>query len=240
MPLGHQLGANDDIGLARSDGGNLRLERARTAKHIRAKRGNARMREKCGRLFAQPLDPGANSGQSPLDMAGGAGIGHGFGFAALVAQEAFQKPVLDHPRIAVIAADLVATGPAQRDRRIAAAIDEQKRLFARRNTRVYRRLQRRRNPALRRQGFGAHIDGLHLGQHTGAKAVGQNQLLVFARLGIGPSFQTGRGRGQHHPRAANTGAQHGHIAGVINHAFLLLVRGVVFFIHHNQPKVLIG
>ena len=57
-------------------------------------------------------------------------MGIGLGRAALVAHQPLEEAVLDHARVAIVAADLVPAGPAQRHRRIAAAVDEQHRLLA--------------------------------------------------------------------------------------------------------------
>ena len=46
-----------------------------------------------------------------------------------MADQTFQKPVLDHARIAMITPDLVPTRPAQRDGRIPTTVDEQHRLL---------------------------------------------------------------------------------------------------------------
>ena len=47
-----------------------------------------------------------------------------------MADEALLEAVLDHPRVALIAGDLLAAGTADRDRRVSAAVQEQQRLFA--------------------------------------------------------------------------------------------------------------
>jgi hypothetical protein len=99
-----------------------------------------------------------------------------------------------------VAADLVPAGPAERHRRIAAAVEEQQRLFARLEPRRDRARSVGEIQRPRRQVLGAHVDGAHLGQHRRAEPRRQVEPRVFARLGIGPALQRRRGRGQHHLR----------------------------------------
>jgi hypothetical protein len=42
-----------------------------------------------------------------------------------MANKVFQKAVLNHARVTIITPDLMPTGAAQRDRRIAATVDKQ-------------------------------------------------------------------------------------------------------------------
>ena len=146
--------------------------------------------------------------------------------------------MFDHPRIAVIAADLMPAGAAQGHRRIAAAVDEQHRLLAPFQPLVDLDLQRGRHPFIARQAFAAHVDRAHRRHHRRPKARCQLDPRIFARLGVGPAFQRRSGRGQNHLRPADRRPQHGHVTGVIQHAFFLLVRGVMFLVDDDQTKVL--
>ena len=145
---------------------DLGLQRAGRSVHVRTQRRDPRVRPERRRLLAQPFHAGADGGQLALRLAGGAGLGHRFAFAALVADQALEEPVFDHARVAVIAADLMPAGPAERDRRIAAPVDEKHRLFAALKPLVDFGAQGRRYPAVARQPLDAHVDGAHL-RHDG-------------------------------------------------------------------------
>ncbi len=237
VPLGHQLRADDDVGPALGNLLDPRLQRPRTAKQIRAERGNAGLGKQRAGLLGQPLNPRPDRSQPPLGRARGAGIGERPCRAALMAHQAVLKPVLDHARVAMVTADLLTAGPAQRHRRIAAPVDEQQRLFALCQPRLDRAPQAGRDPRPRRHLLGPHINGPHVRQHRRAKPRGQLQPFVFARLRVGPAFQRRRGAGQHHPCATDRRAQNRHVAGIVQHPVLLLVGGVMFLIDHDQPQV---
>jgi hypothetical protein len=111
VPLGHDLRADDDVGPARGDLGDGLLQRAAVEEVRRQDRHRA-----CGKApgdsSASRSTPGPTAASRPFDPAGGAGHGHGFGGAALVADKALEEPVFHHPRVAMIAADLMPAGPA--------------------------------------------------------------------------------------------------------------------------------
>ena len=90
------------------------------------------------------------------------------------------------------------------------------------------------------QFLGPHINCGHLRHDGGAKTGIKREAFVFARLDIRPGFKARRGGRQYHLRPIDRGTQHGQITGVIQHAILLLIRRVVFFIDNDQAKVLIG
>ena len=66
---------------------------------------------------------------------------------------------------------------------------------------------------------------------------GQGQAAVAAGLHVGQRLQAGRGGDQHRGRLDETGAHHGHVAGVIDDAFLLLERGFMLLVDDHQAEV---
>ena len=238
VPLGHDLRADDDLGPPGRDGFDLFLQRPRRSEQIRGKNRHPRLGEAFGHLFGQTFHPRPHRRHPPRHPAGGAGVRHRLARPALVADEALEEAMFDHPRVAIIAANLMPAGPADGDGRIAAPVEEQKRLLPQCLPRLYRLGQRFRNPAVRGQAFVAHVNGAHLGQFGGAETGAQIQPRIFALFGIDPAFQTGRGRGQHHLCPADRRAQHSHVAGIVKNALLLLVGGIVFLIDDDQPQML--
>ena len=123
--------------------------------------------------------------------------------------------MLDHPRIAMIAAHLIATGPAERNWRITTTIDKEQGLFPRLDACLNHLLQLVRYPTIGRQGLLPHINRHHLRQNCRAETAFQFNFLVFSRLDIGPTFETGRCAGQHHLPANQRPAQHGHVPRIV-------------------------
>ena len=110
MALGDDLGADDDVGPTLGNQRDLVFQRAGRAEEVRRQHGKAGLGEAGRDLFGQTFDAGADRGHAAFGLAVGADRGDRFGGAALVADEAFQEPVFDHPGIAIITADLMATG----------------------------------------------------------------------------------------------------------------------------------
>ncbi len=237
VALRHKLRADDDVGAAAGNLGDLLLQGPGRSEKIRRQDRHPRIGEAFGHFLGQPFDPRSDRGKPPRSTAGRAGFGHRFRFAALMADKAFEEPVFDHARIAVIAADLVAAGAADRDGRVAAPVEEQERLFPALDPRADGGDKGRADPAVGFQLFGAHVDGAHFRQFRRPEARCQVDPRILARLGVHPGFQAGRRRSQHHLCVAQRCAQDRHVARVVKSAILLLVGGVVFLIHHDQPKI---
>ena len=60
---------------------------------------------------------------------------------------------------------------------------------------------------------------------------------VAAGLDVGHRLQARRGRDQHRRRRAEPRAHHRHVAGVVDDAFLLLERGLVLLVDHDQAEI---
>ncbi len=156
--------------------------------------------------------------------------------AAMVALQASAETVLDQPGIAIRAFQTVAAGPAQGQRGIAAAVQEQQHLFAGLERLLHRPDQARRQPALALGRVAAQVDGADLGQHGLAEPVVQGHPAVAPRLDIGERFQRRRGRGEDDRNPAQRGAGDGHVAGLVEHAVLLLEGGLVLLVDDDQPE----
>ena len=123
---------------------DARLQRGRAFGEVGGEDREAGVGPERRRLLGQPLDAGAERGHPALGLAGGAGVGDRLRRAALVADEALAEAVLDHAGVALVAADLVAAGAADGERRVAAAVEEEERLLAGGEALVDRARQRRR------------------------------------------------------------------------------------------------
>src|SRR3546814_7573057 len=90
--------------------------------------------------------------------------------AAMMAGEAVDEPVLDHPRGAIGALDAVAAGAAQGQRREAPAVQKEQALLALRQSVGERVDERRREPAAAVGRVGPHVDRRKVVQGRAAEA----------------------------------------------------------------------
>ncbi len=131
MALGHELGADHQIVFALGHvPDDIAQENA--AGEIAGENGNARFGKALCRLFGKALDAGAAGHELAFDAALRAGLGRGFMMAAVVAHELAAEAVLHQRGGAVGAIHAVAAGAADGDGGIAAAVEKEQGLVARR------------------------------------------------------------------------------------------------------------
>ena len=145
--------------------------------------------------------------------------------------------MIDQPGVAIRTLQAEAAGAAERERRIAAAIEEQQRLLVAFERDLHRLRQPRRDEAAARRAFAPHVDRLDHRQMRAAETLRQVDALVAPAPRIDLRFDRGRRRGQQHRDFRHAAAHHRHVAGVIMRAVLLLVGGVVLFIDHNESEI---
>ena len=88
--------------------------------------------------------------------------------------------------------------------------------------------------------FFAHVDGGDIRQARAREAFGQRQPPVAFAPDIIDRFQRRRRGCKDDGEITDMATHHGHIAGVVDHTFILLEAGVVLFIDHDQTKIAIG
>src|ERR1039458_5512311 len=108
----------------------------------------------------QPLDAGAEGRETFGGMAMRAFRRRRHGEAAMVAHQPPLEAVIDQPGVAIRALQAEAAGAAERERRVAAAIEEQQRLLAAFERVLDRFRQPRRDEAAALRSFAPHVDGL--------------------------------------------------------------------------------
>ncbi|MEY9106359.1 hypothetical protein ABH999_002555 [Bradyrhizobium yuanmingense] len=155
----------------------------------------------------------------------------------MVTDEALAKAMIDQPGIADGAGEAMAAGTAQRQRRIAAAIEEEQRLLAPLDRGPDLAGEPRRDEAAARGRLAAQIDGLDMRHVLAAEARGQRDALiaVLARIDLG--FHRRRRGGQHDRNFCDMSAHHRHVTGVVVHAVVLLVGLVVLLIDDDEAKI---
>ena len=238
VALGDQLRADDNVRLAPRDGLQLQPHPFDAAHNVGREHDNARVRKMRGGFFRQPLNAGAAGDEMVERAAFGAGFRALFLMAAMVAHELALEPVLDQPARAVFALETVAADPAQRQRRIAAPVQEQQRLLAARQRLLHRGQQHRRNEAAALRRMAAHVNCVEVRQVRLGKAARQPQMPVAAMVGVDAAFDRGRRRDEDDRKVPQPPAHHGHVARRIGHAVLLLVGRVMLLIDDDQPQLL--
>ena len=201
VALGDELGADDDIDLALLDlaQGLAQIADARracrsTAARVRAsgKRSatSSAMRSTPGPHGDERMLGARNSGRSRAMRHEG---------PAMVAFEPAAESVLDQPGRAVRAFESEAAFPAERHRRIAAAIEEEERLLAARQaSRPPRRPATGESQRPRSGGSLPHVDGRDRREACRLVARAEPDVAVAALLGVDQALDRGRRRAQHH------------------------------------------
>src|SRR6478736_1025928 len=96
----------------------------------------------------------------------------------MVADKAPAEAMIHQPGVAIRALQAEAAGTAERERRIAAAVEEEERLFAALHRIPYRFRKPRRDIAAAPRAFALEIDRFDMRHALSAEAFGQMQPLV--------------------------------------------------------------
>ena len=131
IALGHKLRADDDVDRPRLHPGDELRRLGGGPDRVAGDDRGARFGEQRRHLVGDALDAGAAGDQAVFLAAFGAGAGRRLDMAAMVAGEAADQPVLDHPGGAIGALEAMPAGAAQGQRGETAAVEEQQRLARR-------------------------------------------------------------------------------------------------------------
>src|SRR5262245_58543004 len=237
MALGDELGADDVIDLSLLYLAQRLAEIVDGVREIARQQHAACAREALGDLLGDTLDAGAARDERVLGAAFGTVLGDRHERPAMVALEPASESVLDEPGRAVRALEPEAAFAAERHRRIAAAIEKEKRLLA-----ALKRLgdgidEDGREPAPALVRIAPHVDRGKLRQTRSLVARSEPDMPVAALLGIDQGFDRGRGGAQHHGGLSKRPAHYRHVARLIGDALLLLVALVVLLIDDDQAEI---
>ena len=191
-----------------------------------------------GHLLVQPLDAGTDRDEAVLRLAFRTLRRQRHRKAAMVADQPPPEAMIDQPGVAIRAGQTEAAGVAERQRRIAAAVEEQQRLLAALERDLHGFGEPRRDEAPARRAFApagrsASIDG----RCWPPKRSGRCRCAVAAAPRVDLGLDRRRGRSQHDRNLRLARAHHRHVAGVIMHAVLLLVGGIVLLIDDDQAEI---
>ena len=182
MPLCRHLRADDDVDLAIGDGTDKAFGASGRGHRVAGKNGEAGVGESLQHLFGQPLDTGTAGLHAVFLATFDAVPARTCLMAAIMAFQAPGKPVDHHPAVTVRAGDLGSAGAAQRQGRIATAIQEQQRLLARLEPLGDGLDKGRRQPASALRRCPAKIDRADIGQHRPTDPSRQHGMTVTRRI----------------------------------------------------------
>ena len=134
----------------------------------------------------------------------------------------------------------MSAGPAQRQRRVAAAVEEQQRLLAPLDRSLDLRSEPWRDEAAARGLLAAQIDRLDMGHVRTPEPRRQHHALIAALARIDFGLDRRRCGGQDDRDLREMRAHHRHVARVVMCPVVLLVGLIVLFIDHDQAETGIG
>ena len=155
----------------------------------------------------------------------------------MMAFEPAAEPVLDEPGRTVRTFELEAAFAAERDRRIAAAVQEQESLLSAPKRLGDRIDQDRREPFAALGWRGAHVDGSDGRQSVSLVAGAEPNMPVAPLLDIDETFDGRRRRAEHHGTLPERPAHHRHVARLVGDALLLLVARVMLLIDDDEAEI---
>ena len=237
VSLGDELRADHDVDLAVLDRFELGAHALHRGHQVAREHQHALFGKEAADLFLEPLDarPAGDEGVRRLALRAVRRARRVE--AAVMADERALEAVLDQPGVAVRAVEPEAAGAAERERRIAAPVQEQQRLLAALQRGVHRFGKPRRDETAARRAFAAQIDWLDHRLGIAAKALRQREPAVAPASRVDDGLDGGR-RGREHDRdVGDARTHHRHVARVIMRAVLLLVDRVVLLIDHDQAEV---
>ena len=129
MALGDELRADDDVETAGGDIVEFLAQPLHGGDEVAGEHQDARLRKQRAHLLFQALDAGTDGGEGIRRLAIRTDRRMRHGEAAMMADELAAEAVIDQPGVAVRAGEAEAAGAAQRQRRVAAAVEEEQRLL---------------------------------------------------------------------------------------------------------------
>ena len=239
VALGDELRADDDVVGAARRRLQFLAQRLEPAGKVDDSTSDAPVRKQRVRLLGEPLDARAAGGQAVGLVALRAEVGPALDMAAMVADERAAEAMLDQPGRAVGALEAMAAGAAERERRIAAPVEEQQRLLAARQRLLdARRSARgesqrpRGGPSRRRSTAAMSRQRAPRRSARAARASGSGRCSALTRVSIEGVAEASTTGAPLQPRA-----HHRHVARVIDDAVLLLVGALVLLIDDDEAEV---
>ena len=155
----------------------------------------------------------------------------------MMADERGAESVLDQPGGAIGTFEAMAAGSAQRERRVAAPVEEQKRLLAAAPRFFHAGDCARREPSPAGRPLAPEVDGGDVGQRGFAEARGEREPAIASGLGVHPCLERGRGGSEHDRRLLEPCAHDRHVAGIVDDPVFLLVSAVVLLVDDDEAEV---
>src|SRR5208283_2993415 len=237
MPLCDELRADDNIERPFCDLIEFAAQSLSPPEKVGGKHENARIREKLRALLRDALDAGPARGECVFGLALRTDIRPLLEVTAVMAYQRTAKTMLDEPGVTLPAAKSVSAAAAERERRIAAAIEKQESLLAARQSFADRKREPRRKPTARSRTFRAHVDRISAREKSPASASAQTQMPIAPPLGVDARFDRGCCRGQHDRHAFDPRPHDRHVARVVTGTVLLFVGAVVLLVDDDESEL---
>ena len=187
VAFGDELRADDQIEVAARDFDET-IAQLLVAAHVGTEDHRARIGEARRGFFGDALDAGADSDQRVDFAALAAGFRLADFVAAMVAHEHAAETMLHQPGRAFRALILVAAGLAERQRRVAAAVEEQEGLLAAVDRSEDLARQVWSDPLALFRRLGAHVESGDIGQPGFGEARGEQNVTVTTKIGVVARF----------------------------------------------------
>ena len=225
------------VALSRRHRVELAAQPVRAPDEVGGEHNRAQGGEAFGDFLGEALDARAARHQRVRRLADRADLRAALLVAAVMADERVAKAVLDEPGRAVRALKAVAAAAAERQGRVAPAVQEQQGLLAAFHRFGNRALQRRRDPAAARRSIAAQVERGDRRHRPVAEPAGKPEVAVAARAGVDLRFDGRRGGGEHHGGPLDAPAHHRHVAGVVGDPVLLLVGRLVLLVDDDDGEI---
>ncbi len=206
-------------------------------RHVGGQDHEASVGEQARSLLGDALDAGS-AGHQRIDLAAPRAMSRRLlDVPAMMAHEGAAETVFDEPGRTLRTGEAVPAGAAQGQGGVATAVQEQQRLLAARDGLGHGVGEARRDPAPARRPLPPEVDGRDGGQAASAVTRRQPKVGVASRLGVDAAFEGRRRRGQDHRGTFEPASHHRHVAGMVGHAIVLLVGGLMLLVDDDQAEV---
>jgi hypothetical protein len=175
MSLGHELGADDDVETAVRHLVEFLPQTLHRLDQIAGQDDAARLRKQRRHFFLQAFHARPDRREGIRCLAFRAGRRQRLGEAAMMADQPPPEPVIHQPGVAIRTIQPVAAFAAQRQRRIAAAIEKQQRLLAALDRGLHRFGEPWCDEAPARRALARHVDGFNMRHLLAAETLRQRQ-----------------------------------------------------------------
>ena len=240
ISLGYQLGADNDVDLARIHLVHKFRGLGGRPKRVGCDNGAPCVREQFGDLVSNALDAWTAGHERVFLTALGARLWPRQDMAAMMTLQPRQQSMFDHPCGAVGALEAVPAVPADRQWRITAPVEKQQRLFLAIKHVFQRGHECWCKPASARRDVLGQINGKDRRHLRRPITAGKFQFFVITKGNLLSRLDCGGRASEDDGAPLEPRAHHGDIAGMVVNAVLLFEAGLMRLVNDDQREGAIG